>query len=114
MGIAAVRDSLHITQKANDEMPYHSKEMQALMKHGNFVSGNASLGELKILNFWQQCVSAIDTANEHIYLLFVGRFFSVIIHDRVMTKNPLEMTMEAKATTERYRLILEQLQQSGL
>jgi len=109
--IAAVRDSLRLHSNLRD---LHSTELQAIMKRGHFEAGKAPLeengGRFKIISLWQQCVTAVGEDGERVYMLFVGRFFSVIIRDK-----PAEFhTLTNRSTMDRYRAILEQLQQSGL
>ena len=92
----------------------HSKELQSIIKKGNFKSGKASIRLHTIMNLWERCLYAIDYGNEYIYLLFVFNYFSLIIHDRVDAESPLQRTMVARSTAEKYKSILQQFISSGL
>jgi len=120
--ISATRDTLQLQSQWEQEMDeafhgitLHSSELTDILKKGNFKSGKASIRLHTIIEFRDKMLFAMDYNMENIYFLFVLKWFSVIIHDKVRGNVAAQArTMEARVIGGRYRSILEQLDQSGL
>ena len=118
--IAAIRD----TQQLNRAHPlffdgvkseYHrSKELVALIEKMHFQTGKESIRLHTIIEYRDNMLYAVDYENVFSYFLFVFRFFTIIIHDKMTGDRHTTRTFQSRSMAAKYRGILEQFALSGL
>lgn len=118
--ITAIRDSLQLQRQWEQDMDdqyhgvvIHTPGLTEILKKGNFKSGKASIRLHTIIEFRDKTLFAVDYEKESIYFLFVLKWFSVIIHDKVHG-NWAMRSQQGRVIGGRYRSILQQLDRSGL
>jgi len=95
-------------------LPEHA-ELRKRVSTGYFKSAKTGTKWHMMVNHKKNGVFALDDGRMSCYLLFVYRFFSIIIHEKMNEKEPPAVRkMAANVVGSRYRAILEQLEQSGL
>jgi len=119
--ITAIRD----TQRLNAENPvffngaeagehYRSNELISLCQKMHFKTGKKSIRLHTIIEYRDNMLYAVDYDNVYAYFLFVFRFFTIIIHDKMTGDRHTTRTFQSRAIASKYRGILEQFAKSGL
>eukprot|EP01084_Bolivina_argentea_P152761 266408_1 len=119
--ITAVRDTIELnrknplTWKGKDVGDtYRTDELMDITHKQYFKTGKTYVRMHTLISYMNKYVFAVDYDNRFAYYMFVFKFFSIIIHDKVEGRVPVERTMKAKAMSGKYKGILEQFDKSGL
>ena len=113
--IEALRESIKLTEENEDDIieVVHSEDWQRIQQKMEFKSGKDSIIGLHSIFTFQdkdKMVFAATKKHQWMYFLFVFRWFSIIIHEKLERGGHLE----SRAIQSRYMDIFKQLNQSGL
>lgn len=122
--IASVRDTIKVnvsppwvvdeTTGTKYQMFYETPELRDILQKMNFKSGKESIRLHTIIEYRDKAIFALDYSHTFIYFLFVFKYFTIIIHDKVTAERHTTRTLDGRAMANRYRGILEQFDKSGL
>merc|ERR1712228_609033 len=112
--ITAIRD----TQQLNKLHPifyngtksayYRSNELISLTRKMNFKTGKTSIRYHTIIEYRDNMLYGVDYENIYSYFLFVFRFFTIIIHDKMTGDRHTTRTFQSRSIAAKYRGILDQ------
>eukprot|EP01083_Nonionella_stella_P005555 16043_1 len=118
--ITAVRDTIELNRKHPVRIrgriqEYHrSNELVGIVQDQYFKTDKTSIETHIIMNYSNKAIFAIDSNNVFAYFMFVFKFFTIIIHDKLYGDRHTTRTMQARAIASKYRGVLEQFDKSGL
>eukprot|EP01084_Bolivina_argentea_P152762 266409_1 len=119
--ITAVRDTIELNRKhpvtwngKDAGEVYRAHELVDITHKQYFKTGKTSVRMHTLISYMNKYLFAVDYDNRFAYFMFVFKFFSIVIHDKVEGRLPVERTMKARAIASKYKGILEQFDNSGL